>query len=104
MGLIDLIGDIIADPVQLAPFAAMISVSVCIVALAWPIIEQQKRKMRLSEIRTTEARMRDAATADRAAKNSDPIDSLRHAAPKKIYTAIIERLNLNRLLQNPKQF
>jgi tight adherence protein C len=102
MEIIDFIGDIIADPVQLAPFAAMISVSVCIVALAWPIIEQQKRRLRLSEIRTAEARMRDAATAGRAAKNADPIDSLRHAAPKKIYTAIIERLNLNRLLQNPK--
>lgn len=102
MDLIDIIGDIIADPVQLAPFAAMISVSVCVVALAWPIFEQQNRRMRLSAIRTTEARMRDAATADRAAKNADPIDSLRHAAPKKIYTAIIERLNLSRLLQNPK--
>lgn len=102
MDLMELIGDIIADPVQLAPFAAMISVTVCVIALAWPIIEHQKRRLRLSAIQTTEARMRDAAAAERAAKTADPIDSLRHAAPKKIYTAIIERLNLRGLLQNPK--
>lgn len=102
MDVINFIGDIIADPLQLAPFVAMISVAICIVALAWPIIDNQKRTMRLSSIQTTEARMRDAASANRAAKNADPIDSLRHAAPRKIYTAIIERLNLNRVLQNPK--
>lgn len=102
MEAINFIGDILADPVQLAPFAAMISVTISIVALAWPIFEQQNRKLRLAAIQTSEARMRDAVTADRAAKNADPIDSLRHAAPRKLYSAIIKRLNLNHLLQNPK--
>ncbi len=102
MDAVNLIGGILADPVQLAPFAAMISVTICIIALAWPIIDGQKRKLRLAAIQTTEARMRDAATANRAAKNADPIDSLRHAAPRKIYKAIIQRLNLTSLLQNPK--
>jgi tight adherence protein C len=98
----NIIYDIMADPLQLVPVAAMVSAMTCVVALAWPLLDMQKRRMRLSAIHATEARMRDAAAADRANKNADPIDSLRHAAPRKIYTAIIERLNLKRLLHNPK--
>ena len=99
--VVDIIASILANPVQLAPFAATISVVVCVIALAWPAVDSQHRRRRLAAIATSEARMRDASTAQRAAKNADPVQSLRHAAPKKLYASIIYRLNLRRLLQNP---
>lgn len=97
----DLLRDAIADPLGLVPFVAAISLGLVVLALAGPIVEARRRAHRLASVAAAEVRMRDTAQARRAEKTADPVASLRHKAPRRLYSAIVERLKLDRLLKNP---
>lgn len=98
--ILRLLDGVIDDPVRLVPVLAAISIAGVIIALAAPLVDARRRASRLGAVAETETRLRDRAANERARK-TDPVASLRHEAPKKLYAAIVERLKLDRLLRDP---
>lgn len=101
MGFLDIVYAVLDDPTRLAPFVAAISAAATVTALSWPLLDAQARRQRMARASGVEQRLRDRSAAARNA-SSDAIVSLRHAAPKRLYAAIVERFNLGKLIQNPQ--
>jgi tight adherence protein C len=94
MDLLEIVYKVLDDPTRLAPLIAAISAIATVTALSWPLLEQQHRRRRM------ERHVRE--TAAKARGGSDAVINLRHAAPKRLYTTVVERLNLGRMIQNPQ--
>lgn len=101
MNLLDIIYSVLDDPTRLAPVIAAISAVATVTALSWPLLDEQSRRQRMARATDSERYLRERA-AEARNKNQDAIISLRHAAPRRLYTMIVERLNLGKLIQNPK--
>lgn len=102
MNVPQIVFDILDDPVRLAPVAAAVAAVATVVALSWPELEAHRRRMRIRKTFQSEGYLRDTAAAARAGHDRDAVQRLRHAAPKRLYKAIVDRLNLGRLMLNPK--
>lgn len=101
MNLIDIIYSVLDDPTRLAPVIAAISAVATVTALSWPFLDAQSRRHRMARATGSERYLRDRA-AEARNKNQDEVISLRHAAPRRFYTMIVERLNLGTLIHNPQ--
>ncbi len=101
MNLLDIIYSVLDDPRRLAPVIAAISAVATVTALSWPLLDAQSRRQRMARAIGSERYLRERA-AEARNKNMDEVISLRHAAPRRLYTTIVERLNLGKLLQNPQ--
>ncbi len=101
MDIFNIIYNIIEDPTRLAPFIATIAGAATVTALSWPLIDAQNRRQRMARATHAELHLRELA-ADGRNKNQDAVINLRHAAPKRLYAAIVEKLSLGKLIQNPK--
>lgn len=101
MDPLQIIYAILDDPIRLAPFIAAISAMATVTALSWPLLDAQRRRSRLRRAAGTERHLRDTAAKQRH-EQTDAVIRLRHAAPKRLYTAIVEKLNLGGLIKNPK--
>lgn len=99
---INILNILLDDPVRIAPVVAVFSVATVLIVLLLPLLEQNQRHKRLVSIATGEARLRQQAVEARTLATSDPIATLRHAAAKPIYSAIVDKLKLNRVLNDPK--
>lgn len=101
MDPLQIIYGILDDPTRLAPFIAAISGMATVTALSWPLFEAQRRRSRVQRAAGAEHHLRDLAARQRNA-STDAVIKLRHAAPKRLYTTIVEKLNLGELIKNPK--
>ena len=101
MTVIDIILETLDDPVRLAPLVAAVSAAATVTALSWPILDGHRRRTRLRDAVASERHLRDVAAAART-RSKDAVISLRHAAPKPLYRAIVEKLKLGRLMADPK--
>lgn len=101
MDLLNIVYGVLDDPTRLAPLIAAISAVATVTAVSWPLLERQHRKHRMEQAADTERRAR-ASAAKAHAASGDAVINLRHAAPRRLYTTIVERLNLGRLIQNPQ--
>ncbi len=102
MGFTEIILAILDDPARLAPFVAALCAAATVAALGWPLLDADRRRKRLRGAARTERDLRDRAAAARRSRDKDAVTTLRHAAPKRLYKAIVERLNLGRLMADPK--
>lgn len=100
MDLLDIVYSVLDDPTRAAPAIAAISAVATVVALSWPLLEARNRRQRLARASGAERHLRNRA-ADTRNANHDALISLRHAAPRRLYATIVERLNLGKLIQNP---
>ena len=89
------------DPIRLSPFIAAISVAATVTTLSWPLLDVQRRRLRLQQIANSERTLREQS-ARRRHRSGNEVISLRHAAPKRLHAMIVQRLNLGRLLKNPQ--
>lgn len=101
MDLLDIIPWLLRDPTRLAPLVAAISGIATVTALSWPLLAKQQKRQRMARMAGVEQHAREMAAKARNSSN-DPVTNLRHAAPRRFYIAIVERLNLGRLIQNPQ--
>ena len=101
MDLLQIIYSVLDDPTRLAPLIAAISAVATVTALSWPLFDAQRRRARMQRAAGAERHLRDTAARKRD-ESSDAVINLRHAAPKRIYTTIVEKLKLGSLIKNPK--
>ena len=92
---------ILDDPTRLAPFIAAISAMATVAALSWPLFDAQRRRNRVQRAAGAEHHLRDTAAKMRN-ESTDAVINLRHAAPKRLYKTIVEKLNLGGLIKNPQ--
>jgi tight adherence protein C len=102
LGITDIVAGILDEPTRLAPFVAAISAMATVGALSRPVLEGHRRRARLRDAVQSEQSLRKKAAAAREKGAQDAVIALRHAAPKKLYKAIVDRLNLGRLISDPK--
>ena len=101
MDLLDIVYRVLDDPTRLAPLIAAISAIATVTALSWPLLERQQQRHRMARAAGAERHVRETAAKARAT-SGDAVINLRHAAPRRLYATIVERLNLGRLIQNPQ--
>lgn len=101
MDLLNIVYAVIEEPTRLAPFIAAISAMATVTALSWPVVDRQRRRLRMQRVAGSERSLRERAAKARN-DSGDAIIKLRHAAPRRLYATIVEKLNLGRLIQNPK--
>jgi tight adherence protein C len=101
MDALNIIYAILDDPVRLAPAIAAISAMATVTALSWPFLDAQRRRNRMKRAAGAERHLRDTAAKARHDRTDDVI-RLRHAAPKRLYSTIVEQLNLGELIKNPR--
>ena len=101
MDLLNIVYSVLDDPTRLAPLIAAISAIATVAALSWPLLERQQQRHRMAQAAGAERHVRETAAKARVA-SGDAVINLRHAAPRRLYTTIVERLNLGRLIRNPQ--
>ena len=101
MDPLQIVYDVLDDPRLLAPFIAAIAAMATVAALSWPLFDAQRRRSRIQRAAGAERHLRDTASKQRN-ESTDAVIRLRHAAPKRLYTTIVEKLNLGGLIKNPR--
>ena len=101
MDALQIVPAILEDPLRLAPLVAAVGAMATVTALSWPFLDAQRRRSRLRRASGLERRLKDSAAKQRN-DSKDAVIRLRHAAPLRIYTTIVEKLNLEGLIRNPK--